>query len=148
MNMIDGNTLAILGAAIAALAGIGSSMAVGIAGQAASAVVAEDPKKFGKTIILQALPGTQGIYGLIIAFLIMIKIGLLGGEMIDLTMAQGAYFLAAGLPIGLVGIWSGIAQGKAAAGALAYLDGKADKRFVEKLRQRLCSSLQRGLTRW
>ena len=117
MNMIDGNTLAILGAAIAALAGIGSAMGVGIAGQAASAVVAEDPKKFGKTIILQALPGTQGIYGLIIAFLIMIKIGLLGGEMIDLTMAQGAYFLAAGLPIGLVGIWSGIAQGKAAAAA-------------------------------
>ena len=68
MNMIDGNTLAILGAAIAALAGIGSAMGVGIAGQAASAVVAEDPKKFGKTIILQALPGTQGIYGLIIAF--------------------------------------------------------------------------------
>ena len=92
MNMIDGNTLAILGAAVAALAGIGSAMGVGIAGQAASAVVAEDPKKFGKTIILQALPGTQGIYGLIISFLIMIKIGLLGGEMIDLTMAQGAYF--------------------------------------------------------
>lgn len=65
MNMIDGNTLAILGATIAALAGIGSAMGVGIAGQAASAVVAEDPKKFGKTIILQALPGTQGIYGLI-----------------------------------------------------------------------------------
>lgn len=118
MNMIDGNTLAILGATIAALAGIGSAMGVGIAGQAASAVVAEDPKKFGKTIILQALPGTQGIYGLIISFLIMIKIGLLGGDMIDLTMAQGAYFLAAGIPIGLVGIWSGIAQGKAAAAAL------------------------------
>ena len=50
---IDGNSLAILGAAIAALAGIGSARGVGIAGQAASAVVAEDPKKFGKTIILQ-----------------------------------------------------------------------------------------------
>ena len=40
--MIDGNTLAILGAAVAALAGIGSAMGVGIAGQAASAVVAEN----------------------------------------------------------------------------------------------------------
>ena len=47
MNMIDGNTLALIGAAIAALAGIGSAMGVGIAGQAASAVLAEDPKKFG-----------------------------------------------------------------------------------------------------
>ena len=127
MNMIDGNTLAILGATIAALAGIGSAMGVGIAGQAASAVVAEDPKKFGKTIILQALPGTQGIYGLIISFLIMIKIGLLGGDMIDLTMAQGAYFLAAGIPIGLVGIWSGIAQGKAAAAALQLTAKRADQ---------------------
>ena len=121
MNMIDGNTLAILGATIAALAGIGSAMGVGIAGQAASAVVAEDPK------ILQALPGTQGIYGLIISFLIMIKIGLLGGDMIDLTMAQGAYFLAAGIPIGLVGIWSGIAQGKAAAAALQLTAKRPDQ---------------------
>ncbi len=127
MNMIDGNTLALLGAAIAALAGIGSAMGVGIAGQAASAVLAEDPKKFGKTLILQALPGTQGIYGLIIAFLIMQKIGLLGGAMVDLSIAQGAYFLAAGIPIGLVGIWSGIAQGKAAAAALQLTAKRPDQ---------------------
>lgn len=127
MDMIDGNTLALIGAAIAALAGIGSAMGVGIAGQAASAVLAEDPKKFGKTLILQALPGTQGIYGLIIAFLIMQKIGLLGGAMIPLTMAQGAYFLAAGIPIGLVGIWSGVAQGKAAAAALQLTAKRPDK---------------------
>ena len=127
MNMIDGNTLALIGAAIAALAGIGSAMGVGIAGQAASAVLAEDPKKFGKTLILQALPGTQGIDGLIISFLIMQKIGLLGGAMVDLTIAQGAYFLAAGLPIGLVGIWSGIAQGKAAAAALQLTAKRPDQ---------------------
>ena len=127
MNMIDGHTLALLGAAIAALAGIGSAMGVGIAGQAASAVLAEDPKKFGKTLILQALPGTQGIYGLIIAFLIMQKIGLLGGAMVDLSIAQGAYFLAAGIPIGLVGIWSGIAQGKAAAAALQLTAKRPDQ---------------------
>ena len=127
MNMIDGNTLAILGAAVAALAGIGCAMGVGIERHLGSVVVAEDPKKFGKTIILQALPGTQGIYGLIISFLIMIKIGLLGGEMIDLTMAQGAYFLAAGIPIGLVGIWSGIAQGKAAAAALQLTAKRPDQ---------------------
>ena len=127
MNMIDGNTLALIGADIAALAGIGSAMGVGIAGQAASAVLAEDPKKFGKTLILQALPGTQGIYGMIISFLIMQKIGLLGGAMVDLTIAQGAYFLAAGLPIGLVGIWSGIAQGKAAAAALQLTAKRPDQ---------------------
>lgn len=127
MSIFDGNSLALMGAAIAALAGIGSAMGVGIAGQAASGVLAEDPKKFGKTLILQALPGTQGIYGLIIAFLILNKIGLLGGSMAELTQAQGLYFLAAGIPIGLVGIWSGVAQGKAAAAALQLVAKRPDQ---------------------
>lgn len=90
--MITGNVFALMGAAVAALAGIGSAMGVGIAGQAAAGVLAEDPKKFGKTLILQALPGTQGIYGLLMAFLIFIRIGLLGGGMADLTVSQDCIF--------------------------------------------------------
>ena len=86
--MVTGNVFALLGAAVAALAGIGSAMGVGIAGQAAAEVLAEDPKKFGKTLILQALPGTQGIYGLLMAFLIFIKIGLLGGGLGNLSVSQ------------------------------------------------------------
>lgn len=125
--MISGNVFALMGAAIAALAGIGSAMGVGIAGQAAAGVVAEDPKKFGKTLILQALPGTQGIYGLLMAFLIFIRIGLLGGGMMDLTVSQGLYILASGIPIGLVGIWSGIAQGKAAAAGIMLLGKRSDQ---------------------
>lgn len=125
--MITGNVMALLGAAIATLAGIGSAIGVGTAGQAAAGVLAEDPKKFGKTLILQALPGTQGIYGLIMAFLIMIKIGALGGSMIDVTMSQGLFMLASSLPIGLVGIWSGIAQGKAAAAALMLMGKRPDQ---------------------
>ena len=117
-----------LGAASAVfLAGMGSAIGVGVAGQAASGVVTEDPNKFAKVLIMQLLPGTQGIYGLIIAFLIMVKIGLLGGNMIALTIPQGAYFLAAGVPIGLVGIWSGIAQGKAAAAALQLTAKRPDQ---------------------
>ena len=66
--MTTGVSLAILGAALAALlAGIGSSIGVGIAGRAAAGVVTEDPEKFSKVLILQLLPGTQGIYGLLIA---------------------------------------------------------------------------------
>ncbi len=44
-------------------------MGVGIAGQAAAGVVTEDPNKFSKVLVLQLLPGTQGIYGLLIAFI-------------------------------------------------------------------------------
>lgn len=125
--MITGNVFALLGAAVAALAGIGSAIGVGIAGQAAAGVLAEDPKKFGKTLILQALPGTQGIYGLLMAFLIFIRIGLLGDGLGDLTLAQGLYIFAAGLPIGLIGIWSGIAQGKAAAAGIMLLGKRPDQ---------------------
>ncbi len=114
--LFDGNFLAMLGASIAALAGIGSAIGVGIAGEAAAGVVAEDPNKFGQTLVLQALPGTQGIYGLLIAFIVMLKIGLMGGDgMTAITVQQGLYVFAACLPIGLVGIFSAIAQGKAAA---------------------------------
>lgn len=126
--MIDGTVWALLGAAVASLAGIGSAKGVGIAGEAAAGVVAEDPKKFGKTLILQALPGTQGIYGLIVTFLILIRIGLLGGSgMKDLTTAQGLYIFACGLPICLVGIWSGIAQGRAAAAGIMLLGKREDQ---------------------
>ena len=119
--IFNGNFLAILGAAIAALAGVGSAKGVGIAGEAANGVVAEDPKKFVQTLILQALPGTQGIYGLLIAFIIMLKIGLIGGSMVTLTTAQGFGILAAALPVGIVGIYSGIAQGKAAAAGIMLI---------------------------
>jgi V/A-type H+-transporting ATPase subunit K len=113
--IFDGNFLAILGASFAALAGIGSAVGVGKAGEAAAGVIAEDPDKFGQTLLLQALPGTQGIYGLLVAFIIMLKIGLLGGSMTALTVQQGLYILGASIPIGLVGIFSAVAQGKTVA---------------------------------
>ena len=72
-----GFMLVILGAAIAAaLAGAGSAVGTGIAGQAAAGVVSEDPEKFGSLLVLQALPGTQGIYGLVGLFMIVILRGI------------------------------------------------------------------------
>lgn len=124
--MISGNALALLGAAIAALAGIGSGLGVGIAGQAASGVLAEDPSKFGKTLLMQALPGTQGIYGLLMTFLIFVRVGFFGGDM-NLTPDQGWFVLASGIPIGLIGIWSGIGQGKAAAAGIMLMGKRPDQ---------------------
>ena len=119
--MTLGLALAIGGAAMAALAGVGSALGVGVAGEAAAGVVAEDPKKFGQTLVLQALPGTQGIYGLLIAFLILVKTGVMGGAPLDLSTTQGLYFLFAGVPVGVVGIWSGWAQGKASAAGIMLI---------------------------
>ena len=116
-NLLSGEFLALGGAALASLfAGIGSAKGVGIAGEAAAGVVSEDPNKFGQVLLLQALPGTQGIYGLLIAFIVMVKVGLLGGDgMMELTVVQGAEIFAACLPIAFVGLISGISQGQAAA---------------------------------
>lgn len=112
--MTQGTVLAIIGAAIAAtLAGIGSAIGVGMAGQAAAGVTSEDPDKFSKVLVLQLLPGTQGIYGLLIAFLVFVKVGLFDG-MYGLTTQSGWILLGSCLPIALVGLLSAIYQSKVA----------------------------------
>lgn len=125
--LLNGNFLAILGAAVAAMAGIGSAIGVGLVGSAAAGVVAEDPKKFGATLMLQALPGTQGIYGLLIAFIVLNKIGLISGNMANLSTAQGFFFLAASLPIGIIGTISAIHQGKVAASGVMLISKRPEE---------------------
>lgn len=128
-TLLSGEFLACFGAAVAAgLAGIGSAIGVGVAGQAGAGVVSEDPGKFSKVLVLQVLPGTQGIYGLLIAFIVMVKIGLLGGDgMVELTVAQGAMVFAACLPMGIVGLLSAIYQGKAAAAGIMLVGKKPNE---------------------
>jgi len=117
--LTEGLVIALLGTAIAiALAGLGSGIGVGIAGTAGAGVLTEDPTKFGLVLLLQALPGTQGIYGLLSGFLVLIKIGFFMGQLPALSIDQGYAILWACVPIGLVGLFSAIAQGRAAAGAI------------------------------
>ena len=123
-----GIVYALLGAAVAVfLAGTGSAIGVGIAGQAASGVVTEDPSKFAKVLIMQLLPGTQGIYGLLVGFITLSKVGLLGGSVADLDVKTGLLILAACLPIGIAGLLSAISQGKTAAAAIGIVAKKPDQ---------------------
>lgn len=116
-----GQFLALLGAAIAVLlGGIGSAKGVGIAGEASAGVVGENPEVFGQALVLQLLPGTQGIYGFLIGFIVMIKTNVLGG-MVPVTVEQGLMLLAGCLPIAVVGLLSAIAQGRVAASAIGLL---------------------------
>ena len=106
-----------LGVALAVgLSGIGSAKGVGIAGQAVSGLLTEQPEKFGKALILELLPGTQGLYGFVIGFLVFNQIS--NG---DASLAKGLYLLFACLPIAIAGLWSGISQGKAAAAGIQIL---------------------------
>ena len=123
-----GIVYALLGAAVAVfLSGAGSALGVGISGQAASGVVSEDPSKFAKVLILQLLPGTQGLYGLIIGFVTLSKIGLLGGGAAEISVTTGLLILAACLPIGIVGLISGRSQGKTAAASIGIIAKKPDQ---------------------
>ena len=123
-----GGVYALMGAALAALlAGIGSAIGVAIAGQAAAGVVTEDPQKFSKVLILQLLPGTQGIYGLLIAFITLSQIGILGGNPVDLSFEKGVAYLAACLPMAVVGLWSAIAQAKAAVAGIHMVAKKPEQ---------------------
>jgi len=116
-----GQILAIAGVAVSVgLAGIGSAIGVGIAGQSAAGVVSEDPDKFGQTLILQALPGTQGIYGLLIGFIILLRTNFLAG-MAEISPEAGWMLLFGALPIGIVGLFSAIAQGKASAASIGLI---------------------------
>ena len=125
---MSGVVFALLGVAVAvALAGMGSAMGVGIAGQAAAGVVTEDPNKFAKVLLLQLLPGTQGLYGLLVGFITLSKIGILGGGVADVSVQTGLMILAACLPIGIVGLISGVAQGKTAASSIGIVAKKPDQ---------------------
>jgi V/A-type H+/Na+-transporting ATPase subunit K len=129
IESMSGLSLAIVGAAVSVLlAGIGSAIGIGIVGQTAAGVVTEDPDKFGPTLLLQALPGTQGIYGLLIGFLILQRTGMIGGGgAAELTMAQGWSYFFAALPIAFVGLLSAIAQGKAAAAGVLLISKRPEE---------------------
>ena len=110
-----------LGVALAVgLAGIGSAKGVGLAGEAVSGLLTEQPEKFGKALILELLPGTQGLYGFVVGLMVMFSLST------DTTLAQGLYLFLACLPVAIAGLFSGIAQGKAAAASVQILAKKPE----------------------
>jgi V/A-type H+-transporting ATPase subunit K len=112
---MGGNAFAIIGAALAAsLAGAGSSFGVSYVQQACAGIVAENPEKYNKTLILQLIPASQALYGFVVGFLMLSKI-VLQGTVYSLT--SGGMLLGACLAVGIAGFFSGIAQGRVCASA-------------------------------
>ena len=127
MDLQWGTIFAAAGAAMAAvMAGVGSALGVGLAGQASAGVVSEDPDRFGSCLLLQLLPGTQGIYGLLIAFVIASKAGLLTGAS-ALSATAGLNLFLAAIPIAFGGLLSAIAQGKVAVSGINLVAKKPEE---------------------
>ena len=110
-----GNIMGAVAVAIAVfLSGMGSAKGTGMTGEAAAGLTVEEPAKFG----------TQGLYGFVIGFMIL---GKLGG---DLNFQQGLYYIFAALPIGVVGYFSAVAQAKVAVSGMNIL-AKNEDNFVQ-----------------
>jgi V/A-type H+-transporting ATPase subunit K len=125
-NLFTGNNLAILGAALAVLLpGFGSAKAVNMVARSTAGLICEEPQKYGKSMLLQALPMTQGIYGMVVAFLIIVFSGIMGGGE-ALTLQQGSYYLFASLPIAFGGWYSALKQGEVAAAGISVLAKKPE----------------------
>lgn len=130
LDSFGGLALAFLGAVLAVtMCCIGSAKGTGMVGEAAAGLTSEDPDKATKCLILQVLPGTQGLYGMVVGFLALMRMGLFTGAFLDLTLAEGFRYLAACLPIGIGGGISAVAQGRVAAGSINILAKKPDHWF-------------------
>ncbi|MEB3060581.1 V-type ATP synthase subunit K [Parvimonas micra] len=111
-----GVVFGILGAALAVLlAGLGSARGVQMAGEAAAGLVIDEPEKFGKAMVLQLLPGTQGLYGFVIGLFIMFKLR------VDMSLIEGLYYIMVSLPVGIVGLKSAYYQAKVAVAGINIL---------------------------
>lgn len=110
-----------LGAVIAVLcSGIGSAKGVGLVGEAASGLIIEEPEKFGRSLVLQLLPGTQGLYGFVIGLLVMGKLNP------SMELSQGLHLFLSCLPVGIVGWISAIYQGRTAVAGITILAKNGD----------------------
>ena len=128
ISLFGGTGLAFLGAALAVgLCCVGSAKGTGMVGEAATGVISEAPEQFAKCLILQVLPGTQGLYGMVAWFFVLMTMGVFGGGMLDLSVAQGLTIFVSCLPIALGGWLSAIFQGRVAAASINIVAKRPDE---------------------
>ena len=119
ISQFGGIGLAFLGAALAVgLCCVGSARGTGITGEAATGVLSENPEHFSKCLILQVIPGTQGLYGLVIWFFALYTMGAFSGGILPLTITQGLTIFVSCLPMAMGGWRSAIYQGRVAASSI------------------------------
>ncbi len=130
LESFGGLALALLGSGLAVgLSCVGSAKGTGIAGEAGTGLLCEDPTKSGKVMVLQLLPGTQGLYGMVVWFFALIRMNFMGNAAAvagSMTVQQGLAFFAACMPMAIGGLLSAIAQGRVAAGSINILAKKPD----------------------
>lgn len=110
----------------AALCCVGSAKGTGIAGEAGAGLLREKPDMFSKVLILQVIPGTQGLYGFVIWAMSIIWMGVLNGSAVGMSVTTGLLYAAACLPIAIGGSFSAVYQGRVAVSSIQLLAKQPD----------------------
>jgi len=126
-----GMALALFGAGMAAfLAGVGSAYGITIAGRSAAGVLSEKPERYGQMFIMVVLPGTQGFYGFLGAFIVMTKLNFFGGGLgQEISVKLGLQIIAACLPVAIAGLLTAIQQGKVCASGILMAAKRPEMAF-------------------
>ena len=126
LTQFGGAALALLGAGLAAVPScIGSAKATGMVGEASAGLMCEDPSSFSKCLVLQVIPGTQGLYGFVTAFICLLRMGVFSGAALSsISVTAGFNFLIACLPMAFGGIFSAIFQGRVAVSSINIVSKK------------------------
>jgi len=123
-----GTWLAVCGGAfVSSLGGMGSAIGIWLVARVATGVLSENPEKFGGLLTLSILPGTQGIYSFVLSFMVIMKLGMLGGTPAALTLEQGLRILMVCIPIGVIECVSAIYQGKVAAAGVPLVAKRSEQ---------------------
>ena len=120
---MTGYQWALLGAALAFIGGgIGSAIGITLVNHVASGILVEDPDKFGPLLPIIAIPGTQGVYGLITAILVTILFNLS-----TISASKGFMVFLACLPVAFVCNVSAIYQGMSSASASGMIARRTEE---------------------
>lgn len=127
ISKFGGMLIGILGSGLAAvLCCVGSAKGTGMAGEAGAGILREKPDLFSKALILQVIPGTQGLYGFVIWFICIIQMGVMAGTAVGMSISTGLLYAAACLPIAIGGTISAIYQGRVAVSSIHLLAKQPD----------------------
>lgn len=111
-----GIIMALLGMALVVMIpSIGSGKGVGMVGEAVTGLMIDESEKFGKTLLLQMMPASQGLYGFVIAIM---TVGRLSTTM---SLQEGLFVLIACLPMAIVGYPTAISQARVAVNGVQLL---------------------------
>jgi len=102
------------------LSGTGSAIGLVIGGTSVIGAVKKKPEVFGSSLVLSALPATQGLYGFVGFILFSSYVTP------EMSVFQGALTLGAGIAMGLATLFSAVQQGKVCAAGISAMGSGHD----------------------